>query len=108
MKLPNAKWCWGIAGTVGGAVFLFGLNAQLGHYAQGGQDTQDISQNTRSIKQTEEIQEKLAGIVEYLSSIHRDADAALAKVAELCRSGKFRDCEDCAAAGVELPACMTE
>lgn len=90
-----------VVSTVAAAVILLGINAWVGHFAQAGQDH-------RSIEETQEIQERLTGIVEYLSNIHRDADAALAKVAELCRSGKFKDCEDCAAAGVELPACMVE
>ncbi len=88
-----------MGGTVTGALILFLMNAQIGHYAQAGQ-------NTRSIERSEEIQEKLAGIVEYLSGIHKDADAALAKVAELCRAGKLTDCDDCAAAGVTLQACV--
>ena len=88
-----------VVSTVVAAVILIGLNGWLGHFAQAGQ-------NTRSIEKTEEIQEQLVGLVDLLVSIHKDADAALAKVAELCRAGKLKDCDDCAAAGVELPACV--
>ena len=102
----SKRWLWGVGATVAGAVILFGMNAQLGHYAQGGENTDDIEQNTRSIGETEEIQERLVGIVESLSNIHKGADAALAKVGELCRAGKLVDCDDCAAAGVTLQACV--
>lgn len=98
----------GVAATVAAAIILFGLNLQVGHYAQGGENIQNIEKNTRSIGETEEIQERLVGIVESLSSIHKGANAALAKVAELCRAGKLKDCSDCAAAGVTLQVCIAD
>lgn len=106
MKLPNAKWCWSIAGTVAGAVVLFGLNAQLNHYAM-------ASQDHRSIEETQEIQEQLAEnqdhlveLVGELKGLHKIEDAELASWTKLCRAGKLKDCDNCAEAGVELPACV--
>ena len=93
------KWKKPAALTVGTAMTVFLLQLWWGHFAVTASDH-------RTQEEVVEIQGKLSKIVENLSSIHSTEEAALAKVAELCRAGKLKDCDDCAEADVELPACM--
>lgn len=92
------RWAVGVSATVVSGFIGFALVMWVGHFAQAGQ-------NTRSIAEGEKIQGQLVEIVEKLSDIHEDRDAAIVERAELCRAGKLTDCEDCASAGIFLEKC---
>ena len=96
----NSKWRMGVAATVSAAVIIFGLKLWYGHLAQAGEDHSRI-------EQSEKVQSELVALTKSLGAIHDAEQAAMAKVGELCRSGKLTDCGDCGAAGVELLKCMS-
>lgn len=89
----------GVLGAITAPLMVIAFIAQFGHYAQAGQ-------NTRSIEQNEAIVDELREIVKGLSHIHSIEEAEKAAIARLCNSGKLKDCDDCAEAGVTLPRCV--
>lgn len=99
MTIKTKNWVLGVSGTVMGSVLCFLLFAWMGHF-------EATAETARSAEETAEMQTQLVKIVDRLSNIHEVKDAGLEKVAELCRSGKLKDCDDCAEAGVELGKCV--
>ena len=96
----NSKWEKGVAATVTAAIIIFGLKLWYGHLAE-------ASDNHNRTDQTEAVVNELVTLTKSLGAIHDAEQAALAKVGELCRSGKLKDCNECGEAGVALPACMS-
>ncbi len=98
MTAKTKNWTLGVLGMVVGTVLCFGLAAWLGHFKAS-------AQTASTGKETAEIVDKLVVVVDKLANIHEAEDAGLRKAAELCHSGKLSDCDECAAAGVELRKC---
>ena len=106
MTAKTKNWVLGVSGTVMGSVLCFLLFAWMGHFEATAETARTAEESAELIVKHHETQDRLIEIVDRLSAFHDDANAALKKVAELCRAGKLTDCSDCAESGVELRKCV--
>ncbi len=105
MTAKTKNWVLGVSGNVMGSILCFLLLMWWGHFEATAQ-TARTAQETAEIQVQHEVnQDRLVEIVDRLAALHAADEAALRKVAELCRAGKLKDCDDCAKAGVELDKC---
>ena len=104
---PKQKtWVFTVSGTAVGSILVILLLAWAGHFEATAETARTAEENATAQAEHAETQAKLITIVEGLSAIHDAETAALEKVAELCLSGKLTDCNECAAAGIELGSCV--
>lgn len=103
----NGKVRKGVAVAVSAAVIIFGLKLWFGHFEFTGATAAKANELDIRQEQSEKTQQELIALTKSLGAIHDAEQAAMAKVGELCRSGKLTDCGDCGAAGVELLKCMS-
>ena len=106
MTVKTKSWILGVSGTFFGTILVLLSLALMGHFKATAQTARTVEENTKIQIQHEENQNKLVEIVDKLAAFHSVEDAGLEKVAELCRAGKLKDCDDCAEAGVELGRCV--
>lgn len=102
MKLPSAKWCWSVAGTVIAATIFIGVVAQIGHYSHA-EDTEErsLENEQRNVEQDAALA-PIKELVEELGQRHADTDAGLEQDKMRCLQCKIKDVDICGAAGVEV------
>lgn len=96
------KWLIRVSGTVGGAIILLALAAQVSHYAHS-EDTEDrsLENEQRNVEQDKAL-EPMWEIVEKLGNRAAAEDAGLEQDKKRCLQCKIKDPEICGAAGVEV------
>lgn len=104
--MPNhgevKKWLIRVSGTVGGAVILLAIAAQVTHYSHA-EDTEErsLENEQRNVEQDKALAPILK-IVEELGNRQAAEDAGLEQDKMRCLQCKIKDVEICGAAGVEV------
>ncbi len=104
MRSPTTakEWVLTVLGGIATTMFVFGLIAQVNHYASA-EDTKELAKdNTEAIKANAEALKPVIELVEKLGNRAEVTDAKLERDAELCRSCVIKDDLICGPAGVKV------